>query len=749
MEISYLEQVPLEPEASRNASVTKDWLNLELHGFIFPSPVARSSGLGAQVPPGCCPSKANAFLGTSQHQKSELKLPALKLQLLSLSFPLKLGSTGRGEALASCSCTATPCLAEGDIPADHGTWKGAGAAPRIFTMTRVLEEALHQHFRCKKLEIAYAIHKPFPFVESLLDNAFITENFYRESLEAYRNLVPVSQVIYNILAKLEKTFNLSLLKTLFRPLHLYEYPKLKRTFKSFHDVVNSHGGWSRLAAVLDLDDTAEWSSHQPRLLPLPTPQQPSSSLPPQPPAVTKPEGSKPEGSTPHSTEILGEQPSPAAATPRLIGEGRLTPDNLASQVNDGDSPEKPGARPDSVQVSSDKPAPQGKDEEDAPEMPSAPSGPVPMIREDSPEPNDSKEPQEVPPETPKKGKKRKRSTSSSSRKRDHKKSLPRGAASPDPEIQEQPQVGDQETPWKDDFAGKPWRVTTAQKATSQPAPTSGPEDLTDHESKVPLGQSPGKKQKRRKQDIWSSPKRRPKNRLPGGAALPDHGIQEQLRVGDQATPRKEDSAGKPQVVTKAQKARSECAPEDPEDHGSQVSLGQSPAEKKKRRKQDSWSSPKRRPKNRPPGGAASPGRGTQGKRPVRNQATPRKDHSAGQPGVVTTAQKRNLHPPETGPEVPGKSEDESEDFNSPILPVICGDVKGFLYKEKMKRGSLEKCIQNETGVWFTPHEFEIEGKRANSKKWKRSVRCRGQTLEQLLEKGLLHCPPRISLKRGK
>lgn len=47
--------------------------------------------------------------------------------------------------------------------------------------------------------------------------------------------------------------------------------------------------------------------------------------------------------------------------------------------------------------------------------------------------------------------------------------------------------------------------------------------------------------------------------------------------------------------------------------------------------------------------------------------------------------------------------------------------------------SSEKCIRNEEGVWLTPKEFEIEGKGAHSKHWKRNVLCRGQRLEKLMK----------------
>lgn len=51
----------------------------------------------------------------------------------------------------------------------------------MFTVTRALEEALLQHFMYQKLEISYAIYKPFPFFEGLRDKSFITESTYRVS----------------------------------------------------------------------------------------------------------------------------------------------------------------------------------------------------------------------------------------------------------------------------------------------------------------------------------------------------------------------------------------------------------------------------------------------------------------------------------------------------------------------------------------------------------------------------------------
>nr|XP_020143638.1 uncharacterized protein LOC105862812 [Microcebus murinus] len=77
--------------------------------------------------------------------------------------------------------------------------------------------------------------------------------------------------------------------------------------------------------------------------------------------------------------------------------------------------------------------------------------------------------------------------------------------------------------------------------------------------------------------------------------------------------------------------------------------------------------------------------------------------------------------------------DESMNFLLPELPVTCGDIKGILYKEKLKQGTSEKCIKSETRRWFTLRRFEIKGGYEKTSNWKLSIRCGGFTLKELIE----------------
>uniref|UniRef100_A0A8C6DIN7 Sp110 nuclear body protein n=1 Tax=Moschus moschiferus TaxID=68415 RepID=A0A8C6DIN7_MOSMO len=528
-------------------------------------------------------------------------------------------------------------------------------------MTRALEEALLQHFIHQKLEIAYAINKPFPFFEGLRDNLFITESLYRESMDAWGNLVPLPRVVYNILTQLEKTFSLSFLKLLFSQINLNEYPNLITTLNSFTRVVTSHGGWSRITTIPLEAPANPTGRSSPRALLLPhlPCRHPLRSLPPCAPSV-----SEPGAPAQHSSEVPHERPSPTGLTVALQGtiqEGRLKP------------------------VSSDNLTPQIKDKEDTQEMPCTSSDPVPVRREDVPEPSDPKDLQEAPRTRPsKKGKKRKRCIWATSKKRQQEKKhrgskmrtqegaggqrqitlVGQGAALPVHGIQKTLQRLDQVTHTEDDSTRNTKVMTRAQKRTE-------------------CAQMPKSEERKRKIHNWSNSKKRQKNSLSKGAASSGLRIQETLQGVNQVTQKKDDSSGNSKVMTRAQKAQAEGA--------------QMPAQK---------------------------------------------DKAGGGTGHLNAQRGRVAHGARTE-----KPKDETLDFHSPELPVTCGEAKGILYKEKMKQGSSEKCIQNEKGVWFTPREFEIEGKRKHSKNWKRSLFCGGKSLEKLLQKGILLCPSRKHLKK--
>ncbi|KAM6178438.1 sp110 nuclear body protein-like [Rhynchocyon petersi] len=184
----------------------------------------------------------------------------------------------------------------------------------MFTGSTSLEEALLQNFIYQKLEISYAINKPFPFFESLRDKSFITERLYVDSLEACRNLVPLPRVVYNVLTNLERTFDVPLLEELFSPINLCEYPNLEKIRRSFREAPAAKASSSIHTALQDL---------LPQL----------TSLPPHWSHLPGAESfSQPAVSTLQRTKSLAEAPNPAGPAtdiPGLSHVGGVSPAPVA------------------------------------------------------------------------------------------------------------------------------------------------------------------------------------------------------------------------------------------------------------------------------------------------------------------------------------------------------------------------------------------------------------------------------------
>uniref|UniRef100_A0A8C8Z990 HSR domain-containing protein n=1 Tax=Prolemur simus TaxID=1328070 RepID=A0A8C8Z990_PROSS len=98
---------------------------------------------------------------------------------------------------------------------------------------RLNYDLIFSYFKRLKVKISHAIEKTFPFLQLLRDHEFITNEMFEDCETSCRNLVPINNVVYNVLDELEKKFNLEVLKILFNEDNIKEYPGLTPIYEIF------------------------------------------------------------------------------------------------------------------------------------------------------------------------------------------------------------------------------------------------------------------------------------------------------------------------------------------------------------------------------------------------------------------------------------------------------------------------------------------------------------------------------------
>ncbi|XP_070278465.1 nuclear body protein SP140-like protein [Myotis yumanensis] len=93
------------------------------------------------------------------------------------------------------------------------------------------------HFKRQKVAISNIIKVAFPFLELLRDYGFINNEMYEMSKESFKTPGSETEVIYNVLDEVEKSFNLSLLEALFSKDIMNSYRGLNDIYKIFKKVI--------------------------------------------------------------------------------------------------------------------------------------------------------------------------------------------------------------------------------------------------------------------------------------------------------------------------------------------------------------------------------------------------------------------------------------------------------------------------------------------------------------------------------
>ncbi|XP_042100320.1 nuclear body protein SP140-like protein isoform X12 [Ovis aries] len=438
---------------------------------------------------------------------------------------------------------------------------------------RLVFETALRHFKRHKVEISTAIKKTFPFFEGLRDRELITNKMYEDCQDSCTNLVPVPKVVYNVLSKLEKTFNLSLLEALFSDVNMQEYPDLNHIRKSFENAIQEK---------LSYEETDGEEREERPAIQLSLEQGTSRGL-------TWSGG----GSSSSDGSDLGASMSCLAetsATTRTVEEaGTASPENRLSDYL-------------------------SETEE------------INTKRNDTPSnQNDALESQQA-------------------NEQCDQESEPAEFCEPAP-IQSNDADAGEETP-----NPLPSNKERAKASNYGLQINSCSVHLVDIKKEKPFFNS--------------------EVRLRAQARTGYNRVSDIIVISSEDSAESSDGDEFPEPSTSTPRIT------DSTDIGSNSTLGK--------------------------------------------------------------------HGGKRSPRVP---RDTNMDFQRDQLPVACGEAKGILYKEKMKKGSSEKCIKDKNGKWFTLKEFEDEGGHRASKNWKQSVRCGGWPLKNLIQEGFLPNPSRKRKKR--
>ncbi|XP_019484352.1 PREDICTED: nuclear autoantigen Sp-100 isoform X4 [Hipposideros armiger] len=614
---------------------------------------------------------------------------------------------------------------------------------------RLIHETVFNHFKRHKIEISNTIKKTFPFLEILRDRELITNKMYEDCQESCRNLVPVQKVVYHVLCELEKTFDLPLLEALFSEVNMQEYPDLSHIYKSFENVIqekicpqenDEEESGDRTNIPINLEQGTGGKAFQSLTWPGPDLSNYNGTTPPESEhsehlSETEQINTRRKDTTSDNNEALESQQASeqCAQEPEPADSCEQAP----SQVNNG------GARSETpsplhcdehrvklpnheikinscsvylVDIKKEKPFFNSEDERQpqARTNRNQASEIIVISSDDSAESSDGDEPPETIPC------KRRRldvnnleSSESSEGEDTHEATRSGPQISPEPmDIRKSPTC--RKKLWKEEIRHEDSSESTSDE---EPFPVlsfalrSGP----DVKDPVNIGNQSTRGMSNKKRWISNVDC----SELNNGEE-PQETSSSALRNGSGADlqgPGNEKcscvmcfSKG----VLRGREARTQSSQAsdmiDTMDTGCKSTLEKHSEKRRENRryihKRNSLQKARKRIqtlKNRVP--------------------------------------RKRVKP--NGPRIP---RDKNMDFRPPILPVTCGQAKGVLHKEKMKKGVSEKCIQTKDGKLFTLKEFEIKGNHEKSKNWRLSVRCGGWPLKHLIQKGFLPDPPRTRKK---